>query len=145
MGAQQGKEAGGGAGGRGGGGGGGGHMSPHPHQPPMPPMAGRLGERQGSRIKGLRPQKQKVGANVFTEHSGEYIVMVIRQARGQYFASYHYHINSFKNHETYRTQRNNIMNHYIMHTELYHLKRVMIIDYEESSFPLGWGSQWTTL
>ena len=88
MGAQQGKEAGGGAGGRGGGG----HMSPHPHQPPMPPMAGRLGERQGSRIKGLRPQKQKVGANVFTEHSGEYILIVIRQAAGQRLVLRKYHI-----------------------------------------------------
>ena len=72
MGAQQGKEA--GAGGR----------SPHLHHPqvaphhhhhqphPNPPLAGRLGERQGSRIKGLRSNKARVGGNVFTEHSGEY-------------------------------------------------------------------------
>ena len=69
MGAQQGKEA---AGGRPGGGG---ALPPGPPLPGgQPPMAGRMGERQGSRIKGLRPPKQRMGAggNIFTEHSGEY-------------------------------------------------------------------------
>ena len=69
MGAQQGKEA---AGGRPGGGG---TLPPGPPLPGgQPPMAGRMGERQGSRIKGLRPPKQRMGAggNIFTEHSGEY-------------------------------------------------------------------------
>ena len=72
MGAQQGKEA-----------AGGGRSPPlhHPqlghHQPhPNPPLAGRLGERQGSRIKGLRSNKARVGGNVFTEHSGEYHIVI---------------------------------------------------------------------
>ena len=52
MGAQQGKELGGGQGGAPGGSrmmvpGGGGQMSPHPHHAALPPMAGRMGERQG--------------------------------------------------------------------------------------------------
>ena len=66
MGAQQGKEAGGRQAGAG--------LSPHlhHHHQPNPPLAGRLGERQGSRIKGLRSNKQRLGGNVFTEHSGEY-------------------------------------------------------------------------
>ena len=68
MGAQQGKEAAGGARP-----GGGGALPPGPPLPGVqPPMAGRLGERQGSRIKGLRPPKQRnIGGNIFTEHSGE--------------------------------------------------------------------------
>ena len=68
MGAQQGKEATGGARP-----GGGGALPPGPPLPGgQPPMAGRLGERQGSRIKGLRPPKQRnIGGNIFTEHSGE--------------------------------------------------------------------------
>jgi len=66
MGAQQGKEIGPGGvrhvGAHG--------MPAHGHQvPPPAPMAGRLGERQGSRIKGLRPPKQRNPANIFTEHS----------------------------------------------------------------------------
>lgn len=78
MGAQQGKELGGGQGGPPGGRmmvPGAGQMSPHPHHAALPPMAGRMGERQGSRIKGLRPPKQRAGAgvggNIFAEHSGE--------------------------------------------------------------------------
>ena len=69
MGAQQGKEV--------PGGGGRVHGVPpgapghHGHQMMAPPMAGRIGERQTSRIKGLRPPKQRTGANIFTEHSGE--------------------------------------------------------------------------
>ena len=68
MGAQQGKEIGPGGvrhvGAHG--------MPAHGHQvPPPAPMAGRLGERQGSRIKGLRPPKQRNPANIFTEHSGK--------------------------------------------------------------------------
>ena len=67
MGAQQGKEA---AGGRPGGGG---ALPPGPPLPGgQPPLAGRMGERQSSRIKGLRPPKQRLGGNIFTEHSGEY-------------------------------------------------------------------------
>ena len=62
MGAQQGKEQRGVAGG-------GAALPPNP-----PPLAGRLGERQGSRIKGLRPRRdgQRLGGNIFTEHNGEY-------------------------------------------------------------------------
>ena len=57
MGAQQGKERG---------------VPAVPPQHP-PPLAGRLGERQGSRIKGLRQRREgpRVGGNIFTEHSGE--------------------------------------------------------------------------
>ena len=116
-------------------------MSPHPHQPPMPPMAGRLGERQGSRIKGLRPQKQKVGANVFTEHSGEYILIVIRQARGWYFANII--SSSYQFIQKSRNLPHKDMNYYAQfHTTqstLHHLKPGMVIDYEGSSFPLGRG------
>ena len=82
MGAQQGKEVGPGSGGRVAGG----QMSPHPHHhhhqqlpqhPQHPPVAGRLGERQGSRIKGLRQPKQRNAGNIFTEHSGEYLLLLL--------------------------------------------------------------------
>ena len=71
MGAQQGKEIGGGGGGRVGPGGNG-ALPPGQAHVSMPAMAGRVGERQASRIKGLRPPKQRTGANIFTEHSGKY-------------------------------------------------------------------------
>ena len=70
MGAQQGKEVGGGGGRVGAGGNG--ALPPGQAHVSMPAMAGRVGERQASRIKGLRPPKQRTGANIFTEHSGEY-------------------------------------------------------------------------
>ena len=71
MGAQQGKEIGGGGGGRVGPGGNG-ALPPGQAHVSMPAMAGRVGERQASRIKGLRPTKGRTGANIFTEHSGKY-------------------------------------------------------------------------
>ena len=73
MGAQQGKEIGGG--GSRVGAGGNGALPPGQAHVSMPAMAGRVGERQASRIKGLRPPKQRTGANIFTEHSGEYNIV----------------------------------------------------------------------